>query len=97
LQADRPDDYVLATGVPHTVRDFCEVAFSHVGLDWRDHVEVAEEFLRPVDRQAPVGDASKARRQLGWEPRTGFEELVVMMVDADLARVAGELGSGEEG
>ena len=65
-----------------TVREFCEAAFSHVGLDWERYVVVDPEFFRPVDRQAPVGDASKAREQLGWEPKTSFEDLVAMMVDA---------------
>lgn len=84
LQADEPGDFILATGQVHTVRDFCEAAFSRVGLDWRDHVVVDPEFFRPVDRQAPVGDSSKARAMLGWEPRTGFREIVEMMVDADM-------------
>lgn len=88
LQAERADDYVLATGVAHTVRDFCAAAFGHVGLSWEDHVVVDPEFFRPVDRQAPVGDATKAREELGWEPRVPFAEVVAMMVDADLERLS---------
>jgi GDPmannose 4,6-dehydratase len=87
LQAETPDDFILAAGVAHTVRNFCEVAFAHVGLDWQDHVVVDPEFLRPVDTQAPVGDASKALALLGWRPETTFVQTVEMMVDADLERL----------
>ena len=87
LQAETADDYILATGVAHTVRDFCDAAFSHLGLDWERHVVVDPAFFRPVDTQAPVGDASKARMALGWEPRTTLHDMVAMMVDADLARL----------
>jgi GDPmannose 4,6-dehydratase len=90
LQNDRADDYVLATGVTHSVREFCEAAFSHVGLEWSDHVVVDPGLFRSVDRQAPRGDAGKARRELGWEPTLGFGEVVAMMVDADLERVLSE-------
>ena len=88
LQADAPDDYILATGESHTVRDFCEAAFSRLDLGWSEHIVVDPEFFRPVDRQAPVGDAAKARSVLGWEPRTTFREVVEMMVDADVERLA---------
>jgi GDPmannose 4,6-dehydratase len=88
IQAELPDDYIVATGTAHTVRDFCEAAFKHVGLDWERYVVVDPEFFRPVDRQAPVGDATRARKVLGWEPKTSFEDLVAMMVDADLGRLA---------
>ena len=86
LQQDEPGDFVIATGVNHAVRELCELAFGLVGLDYRDHVFVNEENLRPSDVEALVGNASKARAALGWEPRVGFEELVKMMVDADVAR-----------
>ncbi len=88
LQEDIPDDYVVATGETHSVQEFCELAFKHVGLEWRDHVVQDERFMRPADVELLIGDASKARDRLGWAPRTGFEELVAMMVDADLELVA---------
>jgi GDPmannose 4,6-dehydratase len=84
LQQDQPDDYVLATGETHSVRELCEVAFGHVGLDWRDYVVVDPKHYRPAEVDLLVGDASKARRVLGWEPSVNFEQLVRMMVDADL-------------
>lgn len=84
LQQDEPDDYVIATGETHSVRELCEAAFSHVGLDYRDFVDVDERFYRPAEVDLLVGDASKARRVLGWEPAVTFENLVAMMVDADL-------------
>ena len=79
------DDYVLASGVSHSVRDFCEAAFSRVGLDYRKHVVLDPTFVRPLDISETRGDSSKARRQLGWAPKTGFDELVRIMVDAELA------------
>ncbi len=85
LQRDRPEDYVLATGVAHSVRDCVTVAFDHVGLDWREHVTLDDAFKRPAEADPLVGDASKARRELGWEPRTGFEAMIAQMVDHDLA------------
>jgi GDPmannose 4,6-dehydratase len=91
LQQDTPDDYVVATGETHSVREFCEVAFSHAGLRWEDHVVIDEAFYRPAEVDLLVGDASKARRVLGWEPTVGFEELVMMMVDADLDLLQGKL------
>jgi GDPmannose 4,6-dehydratase len=84
LQQDEPDDYVIATGKTHSVRELCEVAFSHLGLDYRDHVVSDPKFYRPAEVDQLVGDASKARKVLGWEPRVSFEELIHMMVDADL-------------
>ncbi len=84
LQQDQPDDYVLATGETHSVRELCEVAFGHVGLDWRDYVVVDPKHYRPAEVDLLIGDASKARRVLGWEPSVNFEQLVRMMVDADL-------------
>jgi GDPmannose 4,6-dehydratase len=83
LQQPAPDDFVIATGQAHTVRQFCEAAFGYVGLDYRDHVIEDPALIRRDDFQR-VGDASKARRILGWEPRVSFEQLVQMMVDADL-------------
>ncbi len=85
LQQDSPDDYVVATGETHSVRELCELAFSHVGLNWEDHVIVDEKFFRPAEVDALVGDASKARSILGWKPEVDFAGLVAMMVDADLA------------
>jgi GDPmannose 4,6-dehydratase len=87
LQQDKPQDYVVATGVTHSVRSLVEVAFSHVGLDYRDYVELDPGLLRPAEVHHLRGDYSKARRELGWEPTVGFEALVQMMVDADLARL----------
>ena len=87
LQQDTPDDYVVATGETHSVREFCEVAFARVGLNWEDHVVVDERFFRPAEVDLLVGDASKARDALGWKPQTSFEQLVHMMVDADVAAV----------
>jgi GDPmannose 4,6-dehydratase len=84
LQRDKPDDYVIATGETHTVREFCEVAFAHAGLDWREHVVVDSSYLRPTEVDLLLGDARKARRDLGWEPTTKFHDLVKLMVDADL-------------
>jgi len=87
LQQDTPSDYVVATGRTHSVRQLCEVAFAHVDLDWAEHVVVDERFLRPAEVDLLVGDPSRARAELGWEPTVGFEQLVAMMVDADLALV----------
>lgn len=84
LQQDEPDDYVVGTGETHSVRELCEVAFDYVGLDWRDHVVVDPKFFRPADVDFLVADATKARTKLGWEPTVTFEELIHMMVDADL-------------
>jgi len=84
LQQDKPDDYVIATGKTHSVRELCQVAFDYVGLDYRDYVVSDPKFYRPAEVDQLVGDASKARRVLGWEPKVSFEELVHMMVDADL-------------
>jgi GDPmannose 4,6-dehydratase len=88
LQQDQPEDYVVGSGQTRSVRDLVEVAFGHVGLDWREHVEVDAEFLRPAEVEILQADATKARTLLGWEPRLTFEELVSMMVDADLKRLS---------
>ena len=87
LQQPTADDYVVATGATHSVREFCEAAFSRVGLDYRDHVATDSALVRPAEVDLLVGDASKARRELGWEPTVAFEELVEMMVDADVDRL----------
>jgi GDPmannose 4,6-dehydratase len=84
LQNDVPDDYVIATGETHSVQDFLEEAFSRVDLDWRLHVEISSEYFRPTEVDLLVGDASKAKRVLGWEATVKFQELVRLMVDADL-------------
>jgi len=89
LQQDVPEDYVVATGVAHSVKHLLELAFAHVGLDYRDHVEVAQDLLRPADVFHLRGDYSKARRQLGWEPGVSFERMVEMMVDSDLDLISG--------
>src|SRR6185369_8066576 len=83
LQQDKPDDYVIATNETHSVREFLEAAFAYVNLDWRDYVELDPKYLRPAEVDLLIGDASKARRELGWNPRVTFKELVRLMVDAD--------------
>jgi GDPmannose 4,6-dehydratase len=96
LRADEPRDYVVATGVTHAVRDWCELAFRRVGFDYQDYVKSDPEFWRPAEPVPPVGDATRARELLGWRPTVGFEELVALMVDADLGRESG-VGSRESG
>jgi GDPmannose 4,6-dehydratase len=90
LNQDRPDDFVVATGRKHSVRQFAEIAFDHVGLAWQDHVQVDPALLRPADINTLCGDATKARTLLGWKPEVSFPELVRLMVDADLERVQKE-------
>ncbi|MBE0681160.1 MAG: GDP-mannose 4,6-dehydratase [Anaerolineales bacterium] len=87
LQQDHPDNYVIGTGETHAVREFCEIAFSHVDLDYKDYVVMDEKFYRPAEVDLLISDPSKARMQLKWEPAVSFKELVTMMVDADLARL----------
>ena len=96
VQQDRADDYVIATGESHSVRELVEVAFSHAGLDWEKHVRVDKKLLRPAEVEHLIGDASKARAELGWEPEVDFDRLVRMMVDADLERLAGRARSRVE-
>jgi GDPmannose 4,6-dehydratase len=84
LQQREPSDYVVATGVGATVKDFVEVAFSHAGLNWEDFVEVDKKYQRPTEVDALIGDASKAKRELNWKPATHWQELAKLMVDADL-------------
>lgn len=91
LQHDKPDDFVIATGETHSVRELCEVAFSHVGLNYEDYVKTDPKFLRPAEVDLLVGDYSKAKIELGWEPKVKFKELVEMMVDADLKKHKKEL------
>jgi GDPmannose 4,6-dehydratase len=88
LQEDQADDYVIATGVSHSVRQLVETAFGHVGLDWQKYVRIDPAFLRPAEVDHLIGDASKAKRVLGWEPSVSFEGLVAMMVDADMAALS---------
>lgn len=90
LQADAPDDYVLATGIGHTIKDFLEASFGHVGLDWREYVHFDEKYLRPTEVDALVGDASKAADQLGWRASVDGLDLARIMVDADIAAFAHE-------
>lgn len=89
LQQDEPEDFVIATGQTHTVRDCVEIAFDQAGLSSEGHVVLDEAFLRPAEVDLLVGDATKAKRQLGWEPKTSFEQLIRMMVDADLRLLGG--------
>ncbi|MGH2695321.1 MAG: GDP-mannose 4,6-dehydratase, partial [Actinomycetota bacterium] len=91
LQHDSPEDFVIATGEAHTIREFCEVAFGHAGLDWERHVEIDPRYFRPTEVDFLLGDASKAKRLLGWEPRTTFEDLARLMVDADAQLLEDEL------
>ncbi len=91
LQQDAPEDYVLGTGVTHSVREFCELAFAHLGLDYRQYVVQDPRFFRPAEVDLLVADPSKARQKLGWQPTISFEELVKMMVEADLKRVSQEI------
>lgn len=87
LQQDKPDDYVIATGETHTVKEFVQVAFAHAGLDWKKYVKVDKDFYRPAEVNILLGDYSKARKKLGWKPQVKFKELVKMMVDSDLLRL----------
>jgi GDPmannose 4,6-dehydratase len=89
LQQPTPDDYVIATGETHSVRDLCEIAFARAGLDWEEHVVVDPKLVRPAEVDLLQGDAAKAKRVLGWLPRVSFRQLIEMMVDADMARYAG--------
>jgi GDPmannose 4,6-dehydratase len=84
LQQEKPDDYVIATNETHSVKEFLEVAFAHAGLDWRKHVEVDERYYRPAEVDILIGDYSKAKQRLGWEPRIRFADLAKLMVDADI-------------
>ncbi len=91
LQQDAPEDFVICTGETHSVREFCEVAFGHAGLNWEDHIVIDEAFFRPAEVDLLVGDATKAEELLGWKPGTSFESLVTTMVDADIDLLTGKL------
>jgi GDPmannose 4,6-dehydratase len=84
LQQREPDDYVIATGEAHSVREFLEEAFSYAGLSWKDHVESDQRYLRPTEVDYLMGDSAKARQKLGWQPKVAFKQLVRMMVDHDM-------------
>jgi GDPmannose 4,6-dehydratase len=84
LQQPVPDDYVIGTGETHTVREFLEVAFGHLGLDWKRHVKIDPRYYRPTEVDLLIGDASYAKKSLGWEPKVRFKELTTMMVEADI-------------
>jgi GDPmannose 4,6-dehydratase len=90
LQQPEPDDYVIATGQTHSVREFCEIAFGYLGLDYRDFVVQDERFFRPAEVDLLVGDAGKARQKLGWQPTVSFEDMIRLMVDYDLAALKKE-------
>ncbi len=100
LQQDSPDDYVIATGETHSVQEFCEEAFGLVGLDWRKYVELDQRYLRPAEVDVLMGDPSKAKKRLGWEPKVKFKELVKIMVEADVKaledRLAGKVPAVED-
>jgi GDPmannose 4,6-dehydratase len=85
LQQENPDDFVICSGMTHSVREFCDLAFSHLGLNYKDHVVVDEQFFRPAEVDLLVGDYSKAQKVLDWNPTTTFKDLVTMMVEADVA------------
>jgi GDPmannose 4,6-dehydratase len=93
LQRDQPEDFVVATGVSHSVRECVEIAFDHVGLPIDEHVETDPALLRPAEVEHLIGDAGKAKRMLGWEPAVSFEELIRMMVDADLKLLKHDSGA----
>jgi GDPmannose 4,6-dehydratase len=90
LQQPEPDDYVVATGETHSVKEFLELAFAHAGLDWKKHVEIDPKFYRPAEVDHLVGDAAKARQKLGWTPGTKFADLARLMVDADVKLLAAQ-------
>jgi GDPmannose 4,6-dehydratase len=85
LQAKTPDDYVIATGETHSVKEMLELAFDRLQLDWKKYVKIDHKYYRPTEVDLLIGDASKAKRELGWQPKVRFQELITMMVDADLA------------
>ena len=97
LQRDVPEDFVIATGETHSVREFCELAFNHVGLDYREHVEVDPALVRPAEVDLLVGDPSRARQELDWEPTVSFAQLVAMMMEADIQRLEEAIRHGIEG
>jgi len=95
LQQETPQDYVVSTNETHSVREFCDIAFKHVGLNYKDYVEVDSKFYRPAEVDLLIGDSAKARDELGWVPKVNFEQLVVMMVDEDIKLVASEIKNSQ--
>jgi len=91
LQQDEPDDYVIATGITHSVKDLVQIAFDYIGLNWKDYVVIDPKFVRPAEVELLVGDSSKARKKLGWEPTVNFEDLIKMMIDADLEKLENDI------
>lgn len=87
LQQDKPDDYVVSTGENHSVKEVCEIAFGHLGLKWQDYVVVDKRYLRPAEVDILLGNPEKARKKLGWKPEVSFEQLIVMMTDADMKKL----------
>jgi GDPmannose 4,6-dehydratase len=87
LQQDKPDDYVLATGETHSIRELLDIAFAALDLDWKKHVEIDPRYFRPAEVDLLLGDATKAQQKLGWRPRVGFRDLITMMVEADVGLV----------
>lgn len=97
LQQDKPDDYVIATNETHSIREFLDLAFKHVNLDWHEYVEFDERYLRPAEVELLIGDSTKARKQLGWEPSVTFEELVKLMVDSDIKALEAQFRGSVKG
>jgi GDPmannose 4,6-dehydratase len=91
LQQDKPDDYVISTGITHSVIDLVQIAFDYVNLNWKDYVIVDPKFVRPAEVEILLGDSTKALKKLGWAPETSFEELIKMMIDADLERIENDI------
>ena len=91
LQQEKPDDYVICTGVNHSVRDLVKIAFDYVNLNWENYVVIDPKFFRPAEIGSLIGNSAKARKKLGWTPETSFEELIKMMVDADLEKVENDI------
>ncbi len=91
LQQEKPDDYVISTGITHSVRDLVQIAFDYVNLNWKDYVIVDPKFVRPAEVEILLGDSTKALKKLGWAPETSFEELIKMMIDADLERIENDI------
>jgi GDPmannose 4,6-dehydratase len=91
LQQEKPDDYVIATGETHSIREFLDLSFGHAGLEWKKYVEIDPHYYRPTEVDLLIGDAAKAKKKLGWAPKTKFPELVRIMTEADIALLAHEL------
>ena len=91
LQQKKPDDYVISTGITHSVRDLVQIAFDCVNLNWKDYVIVDPKFVRPAEVELLLGNSTKALKKLGWAPETSFEELIKMMIDADLERIENDI------